>query len=83
MANADENELDGRDESELSPLEKAARTALPSFRPIPGDDPETVLSSIGGVRIDDLVVLIRPKTTRKKTGNRQVRVIGEEFLPVQ
>lgn len=67
--------------------ETTAAIPLPSIKPDPAEDPETLATREGGLDAEGLKRLATPPPARpaakagEKPGERQVRVVGPAFLP--
>ena len=66
----------------VEPIEPA--TPLPIVRPDPADDPETQANRLGGLDVETIKRILKPKPPKPPvaaSGERRIRVVGPVFLP--
>ena len=66
----------------VEPVEPA--TPLPVVRPDPADDPETQANRQGGLDVETIKRILKPKPPKPPvaaSGERRIRVVGPAFLP--
>jgi hypothetical protein len=74
--------LGGATAQPAEPVEPA--TPMPVVRPDPADDPETAANRQGGLDLETIKRILKPKPATPPvtaTGERRIRVVGPVFLP--
>ncbi len=79
-------EIAGGQSFRIEPVQpRQPATPIPTPRPDPGSDPETIANSGGLFDTADVDAMIRTKQSPQiaTPGNRNVRIVGPAFFPVQ